>query len=402
MAKMQMSAVRRKQVMLLVALVVVIGVIAFVASTLSAPPARAPAPPSQEVRKRFSTPGGSIDPQSEWRTQEGAKVEQLSSQLDDIRKQMDAARATQDHKDAEAAAATREREAAARAAAFPAGPLPPQGAPRTAAGLGPVPGEAPLAPPKPAGILVVELAKEPGALAPPGAATHVRVAATVRAAGQGAGAGAASLSGYLPAGTWFQLVTMSGADAPTGGQNQSNPVPMLFRVTGVANLPNGAKVDLTDCMVTANGYGDISSERTIVRLDRLGCTTREGAAIDTAIKGYVSDESGKMGMRGRLVTKQGQVLANALLAGVVSGLSSAFVQSSSIVSTNPLGSTSTIESGKEYQAGLAQGVKQGADRLSQYYLALADKLYPVIETDAARPVDAVLTQGLNLTSDTTP
>ena len=34
------------------------------------------------------------------------------------------------------------------------------------------------------------------------------------------------------------------------------------------------------------------------------------------------------------------------------------------------------------------------DRLAQYYISLAEKTFPVIEVDAGRTVDVVLTQGV--------
>ena len=36
------------------------------------------------------------------------------------------------------------------------------------------------------------------------------------------------------------------------------------------------------------------------------------------------------------------------------------------------------------------------DRLAQYYITLAEKVFPVIEIDAGRTVDIVLTQGIAL------
>ncbi|MFN3958022.1 MAG: TraB/VirB10 family protein, partial [Tepidimonas ignava] len=107
-------------------------------------------------------------------------------------------------------------------------------------------------------------------------------------------------------------------------------------------------------------------------------------------------EDGKAGMRGRLVSKQGQVLANALLAGVASGIGQAFQQSATTYSTSPLGSIGTVESGKALQAGAGAGVGKALDRLSQYYINLAEKMFPIIEVDAGRVVDVVLTKGVTL------
>ena len=110
----------------------------------------------------------------------------------------------------------------------------------------------------------------------------------------------------------------------------------------------------------------------------------------------MAGEDGKAGMRGRLVSKQGQLLANALLAGVASGIGSAFQQNSTTLSISPLGATGTVDPGRQLQAGLGGGVGRALDRLAQYYISLAEKVFPVIEVDAGRTVDVVVTQGISL------
>jgi conjugal transfer pilus assembly protein TraB len=206
----------------------------------------------------------------------------------------------------------------------------------------------------------------------------------------------ASAENYLPAGTFMRVVLLAGLDAPTGGQAQNNPHPILMRVLDPAQLPNRYMADMKDCVVTANGYGDISSERAYIRTDRLSCIDQKGGAVDVSLKGYVAGEDGKAGMRGRLVSKQGQALANAFLAGIGSGIGQAFRESSSTVSTSPLGSTSTVTDGKELQAGLASGVGSAMSQLSKYYIKLAEQVFPVIEVDGGRVVDVVLTRGQSI------
>jgi len=66
------------------------------------------------------------------------------------------------------------------------------------------------------------------------------------------------------------------------------------------------------------------------------------------------------------------------------------------VSVSPLGTTGTVDPGKQLQAGLGTGVGKALDRLAQYYITLAEKVFPVIEIDAGRTVDVVLTQGITL------
>jgi len=202
---------------------------------------------------------------------------------------------------------------------------------------------------------------------------------------------------YLPSGTFARVVLLSGLDAPTGGQAQTNPHPVLLKVMDPAQLPNKFKANLKECLITGNGYGDLSSERAYIRTDRLSCVDEDGKTIDVAFKGYIAGEDGKAGMRGRLISKQGRILANALLAGIGSGLGQAFQQSATTQSTNGFGgTTSQVNSGQEFQAGISSGVSKAMDQLAKYYIALAEKIYPVIEVDSGRVADVVITLGFSM------
>jgi conjugal transfer pilus assembly protein TraB len=46
--------------------------------------------------------------------------------------------------------------------------------------------------------------------------------------------------------------------------------------------------------------------------------------------------------------------------------------------------------------GVGTGVGKALDRLSQYYIQLAERTFPVIEVQAGRTVDVVITQGVQL------
>jgi len=132
-------------------------------------------------------------------------------------------------------------------------------------------------------------------------------------------------------------------------------------------------------------------------LEKLSCVRHDGRVLEQNISGSIYGEDGKLGLRGRLVTKQGQILANALLAGVVSGIGRGVVYQSSTVGTTALGTVVTDpDPGMEYQSGIGQGVSNAMDRLAQYYISLADKTHPIIEIDAGRLVDLGFTKGTAL------
>jgi conjugal transfer pilus assembly protein TraB len=227
-------------------------------------------------------------------------------------------------------------------------------------------------------------------------------AAPGRALGATTGSGSTSepteqqlrtLDNYIPI-SFTRAVLLGGLDAPTGGQAQANPHPVLLRLDDNAILPNRFRAQVRECFVIGAGYGDISSERAYIRTERLACVRHDGTALEVKIKGSIFDETGKVGMKGRLVTKQGQVLANALLAGVISGVGYGFQNSYTTFSTTPFGAVTTTEPSHAFEAGLAAGVGRAMDRLAQYYISLAEKTFPIIEVDAGRSVDVVLTEGV--------
>ncbi len=210
---------------------------------------------------------------------------------------------------------------------------------------------------------------------------------------------APSITTFLPV-SFTRGTLLGGLDAPTGGQSQSNPHPVLIRLSDNSVLPNRFRGEYRDCFVIAAGYGDISSERAYLRTENLSCVRLDGATLEVKIQGTVYGEDGKVGMRGRLVTKQGQMLANALLAGVVSGIGQGLATSSTTYSTSALGTIASSGGGGNgadaYRSGLGTGVGKALDRLAQYYIKLAENTFPVIEVDAGREIDVVITKGVRI------
>lgn len=329
----------------------------------------------------IATPGAQADPRDIWMSKSAEQMRQMEDMIQGLRQQVD----TLDKKPATAAP--------------PLLTLPPPPAPMPVqAAMPPLP--PPSMPSSPSGTKE-DRAMEPQPPArPPGIASFevsdARVGSPETATKGDAKRDARS---YVPSGSFFRAALLGGLDAPTGGQAQSNPHPILMRVQDNAFLPNRYRFKIKECLVLGASHGDISAERAYIRLESLSCVRHDGKAIDVPVKGYVVGEDGKAGMRGRLISKQGQVLANALVAGIGAGIGQAFQQSATTVSTNPLGSVGTVDPGKQFQAGIGTGVGKALDRLSQYYITLAEKMFPIIEVDAGRTVDVVFTKGFSLETE---
>lgn len=196
---------------------------------------------------------------------------------------------------------------------------------------------------------------------------------------------------FIPAGSFIRATMLNGVDAPTGGQ--ADPHPIFFHLLDLANLPNRHRLDIRDCRVVGAATGDISSERTIVRLETLSCVLGNGETVDMPVKGHAIGEDGKVGIRGRFVSKQGIAVGNGILAGIAAGIGKAFNQSAAIVTPSALGTSQTIDPDKVSRAALGSGIANGFDRLADYYTRIADKLFPVIETDGGRIVELAFTKG---------
>ena len=217
----------------------------------------------------------------------------------------------------------------------------------------------------------------------------------IKASGKGAG------DMFLPAGSIVSGTLVTGLDAPTSNQKRDDPFPVLIRIKHEAILPNRYKMDIRECFLIGSGYGDLSSERAYIRSERISCVKKDGGIIETAIDAYSVGEDGKVGIRGRLVSKNGQLIGNALLSGFVQGLSTAFApQSISSLQTNVIpGQQQAFQyPSPQYIGGqaLAGGVKGAATQIAQYYLEMAKNIFPIIEVDAGRKVDFVLVRGMEL------
>lgn len=201
---------------------------------------------------------------------------------------------------------------------------------------------------------------------------------------------------YLPP-SFMRATLLSGLDAPTAGAAKGNPVPVLIRIKTPAVLPNEVKAELTGCFVIADGAGNLSTERAELSLVNISCLDRGGkAVIDQKIKGFVVDEDGKIGLRGRVVAKFGSLVARSMLAGFLTGAGDALKASSTTNSVSALGITQTIDPGAIGKAAIGNGLSEGFKEINKFYMELAKSTLPIIEVGATKRITLVVSEGINL------
>ena len=212
----------------------------------------------------------------------------------------------------------------------------------------------------------------------------------------------ASADVFIPAGSILSGNLLNGLDAPTGKGARKEPFPVLARLKDEAILPNRYRADVRECFLVSAGYGDLSSERAYIRGESISCVRDDGGVIEVPIDAYAVGEDGKVGIRGLVVSKQGQLLANALLAVFLRGFSDAFGrnQTQVLALTGPAGVATTpfqrSFSEPAMEGGTLKGAGYAMDRLAHYYMDLAENLFPIIEVDATRKIEFVVQRGTAL------
>ncbi|EPE2780696.1 TrbI/VirB10 family protein [Morganella morganii] len=196
---------------------------------------------------------------------------------------------------------------------------------------------------------------------------------------------------YIPTGSFSNAIILEGADANAAvTAKETDTSPMQFKLTGQLHLPSNQRSDkLENCFVTAATYGDISSERAIVRLQRLSCVIN-GKHIDTAVKGHVSFY-GKNGIKGIPVMRNGQILGLAFTSGTLGGFGSAISQIGQ--TTVGIGAEHTVSAGEVAQQAAGKGMQSAANKLADYYIALAEQYHPIIPIGSANRVEVVFQEG---------
>lgn len=205
---------------------------------------------------------------------------------------------------------------------------------------------------------------------------------------------------YIPTSTIITGVLLNGMDAPTGQGARKDPFPATLRIQKEAILPNRFTADIRECFMLIAGYGDLSSERAYLRGESISCVRDDGAVIEAALDSYAVGEDGKAGVRGRLVSKQGQIIAKTLMAGFLSGVSEAFdVKPVPVIETRNTGTTSYSRNEPDHnwaRSAAVSGAGSALEKIANFYLEMAESMFPVIEVDAGRTINIIVTRGTAL------
>ena len=203
------------------------------------------------------------------------------------------------------------------------------------------------------------------------------------------------IDSYIPAGSYASAILLNGVDVSAGVSSQASPQPVLIKLIHRGSLPNKAFGKMKECRVVAAAYGDLSSERAYMRLEKLSCVKPGGHVIEAKVDGYVSGNDGKNGVRGRVVIRDAEMLKRGFMGGVLSGLGKATSNSFNSTSVSPFGSvnSSTAKGVDIFKQAGAQGSADAFELMARYNIQRAEQYQPVIQIGAATKVEVVFLSG---------
>ncbi len=203
---------------------------------------------------------------------------------------------------------------------------------------------------------------------------------------------------YIPSTSYVSGKLLGGIAVSTSVTSSSAPIPVIIRLDNRGNLPKAFAVDIKQCRLLASCYGDISSERAIIRAEELVCEDRENALVTTtAVAGMIYGDDGMNGIRGNVVSMSEKHLKSAFTSGVLSGFGST-ARGDGGLNITSLGALSTKKrSGRDMaEEGLMGGVSTAAEKLADYHIRLAENISPVILIPGGTRVDVMFTKGVHI------
>lgn len=227
-----------------------------------------------------------------------------------------------------------------------------------------------------------------------------KVALTLSGA-EGEGVPVYKTDSYIPAGSFVKARVVQGVAASVGIKASADPRPISFRLTGQAIGPardgKPETYDLSGCVVTGAAQGDLSSERIYVRLLNLVCTKNKGEVFEVAVNGHAASQ-GQAGIRGQVVSREGEFTQKAFLAGLFGGLGRAGQQLSqpSASFSGGFAFADKTTAGEALGMGAGEGISQAGNRLSDYLMDRAEQYQPVIVVQTGVEVDLVFQKGVPL------
>lgn len=204
-------------------------------------------------------------------------------------------------------------------------------------------------------------------------------------------------SSVLPLGSYVKTRVLTGVEA-----NSDEAYPMLLQADYAFVGPNSTKVDMSGCFFISKAKGNLSTERVMGEITDMSCVRANGEHFKRKVRGYVVGDDSTIGVTGQLISKQGQVLAAAVIANLAKGAGDALAlaQQSQTIAVGNTGSAATATNITGSTAAFVGGkaIADAGTVIANWYLNYATKLTPSIAIGSGRDIWIVMLDDVQVPS----
>lgn len=204
---------------------------------------------------------------------------------------------------------------------------------------------------------------------------------------------------YVPPNAYVKARLVVSVDAPIGESSAADPKAAQFIITGPAkHVQHNNRIEQTElegCLVNGSAQGNLSSESVSIQLHAMTCPMGDGRVSVSKVEGYAT-HLGKNGIRGTVVSREGDLVTKSIIAGTLEGLGRTASQTSQSFGLGASGG-SILGDRPDTQdiliGSAGSGIGNGAGVYSQYLLERARAYEPVVSLPTGIEVELVFISG---------
>jgi hypothetical protein len=199
---------------------------------------------------------------------------------------------------------------------------------------------------------------------------------------------------YLPMGSFCKGTLLTGVYASA---DTNNALPVLIQLEEAFYGPNKTRIPLKGSFVLGKAVGDLVSERALIQIVAISSVLPDGKTFEIEEKlGYVTDQFGELGIKGRVVTNTGKQLALSFLGGFSAGGAQAIADGEVTTTRDDDGDVTRDVTGSTAKNAVFSGLSRSAGQLAEYYEKQAENLVPAVHIGNGSTVYFIVQKGVNI------
>lgn len=199
---------------------------------------------------------------------------------------------------------------------------------------------------------------------------------------------------YLPLGSFVKGTLLTGVYAPV---NVNNPLPVLISVDEAFYGPNNTRIPLKGAFAIGKAIGDVVSKRAIIQIVGFSVVLPGGNTFEhEGNLGYLTDETGRLGIPGELIYNTGKQLSLSFISGFLAGGAEALSQAQTSTVVGAYGQTAQNVTGNTGNYAMFSGLANSAQGMASYYQKQLEAMIPAIKIEAGTKVTLVIQKGVEI------